>query len=97
MPSEALGVYTEAVDQRFQKLDKGYGDRYLEAMRWEDSNLKKHVEKHRLEQWAQETRRLAEDTVNQQYDQQTAEGASQLSPPPNKMTTANGHSQNGTH
>ncbi|KAK8044728.1 hypothetical protein PG993_004752 [Apiospora rasikravindrae] len=96
MPSEALGVYTETLDRRFQKLDKGYGDRYLEAMRWEDSNLKKHVEKHRLEEWAQETRRLAEDTVNQQYDQQTVEGASQLSPPPTK-TTANGHSQNGAH
>ncbi|KAK8879102.1 nuclear pore complex [Apiospora arundinis] len=97
MPSEALGVYTETLDQRFQKLEKGYGERYLEAMRWEDSNLKKHVEKHRLEQWAQETRRLAEDTVNQQYDQQTAEGATQLSPPPSKLTTANGHSQNGAH
>ncbi|KAK8085232.1 hypothetical protein PG997_006503 [Apiospora hydei] len=97
MPSEALGVYTETLDRRFQKLDKGYGDRYLEAMRWEDSNLKKHVEKHRLEEWAQETRRLAEDTVNQQYDQQTVEGASQLSPTAAKTTTANGHSQNGAH
>ena len=98
MPSEAVGVFTETLDQRFEKLEKGYCERYLEAMRWEDSNLRKHIEKHRLEQWARDTQRLAEDTVDQQYDQQTEEGALAMSPQQaNADVAVNGHAQNGVH
>lgn len=43
----------------------------LEAMRWEDANLRKHIEQHRLEEWTQETQKLAEQAVDQQYDDVT--------------------------
>lgn len=91
-PSEAAGVYTETLDRRFEKMDKGYREKVLEAMRWEDKELLKHVEKHRLEQWAKETRKYAEDAVDQQYDETTAAGAdgAVLSSPksPTSPTTA---------
>ncbi|KAH7026113.1 Nup133 N terminal like-domain-containing protein [Microdochium trichocladiopsis] len=80
-PSEALGVYTETLDRRWEKADKGARDKVLEAMRWEDSILRKHVEKHRLDQWAQETRKYAEDAVDSQYDRQTAIGGTADSTP----------------
>ncbi|KAI1084953.1 Non-repetitive/WGA-negative nucleoporin C-terminal-domain-containing protein [Whalleya microplaca] len=74
-PSEAAGVYTETLDRRFEKMEKGYREKVLEAMRWEDSILLKHIEKHRLNEWAKETRKFAEDAVDQQYDETTAAGA----------------------
>ncbi|KAI1441690.1 Nup133 N terminal like-domain-containing protein [Annulohypoxylon stygium] len=79
-PSEAAGVYTEILDRRFEKMEKSYREKVLEVMRWEDSNLLQHIEKHRLEQWAKETRKYAEEAVNQQYDESTAAGAAPNSP-----------------
>ncbi|KAH8671240.1 Non-repetitive/WGA-negative nucleoporin C-terminal-domain-containing protein [Xylariales sp. PMI_506] len=76
MPSEVLGVYTETLDRRFEKLEKSYREKLMEAMRWEDTNLRKHIEKHRLQHWAADARKLAEEAVDHQYDQKTAEGAS---------------------
>lgn len=93
-PLEAAGVYTEALDRRFEKMEKGAREKMLEAMRWEDSNLRKHIEKHRLEQWAKETRKTAEEAVDQQYDAATVEGASK-SPTKPKALTASGE-ENGT-
>lgn len=95
MPSEALGVYTETLDPRFRKLEKNYREKLLDAMKWEDNNLRKHIEKHRLDQWAKDTRKLAEEAVNHTYDQKTAEGASSVSPP--RAKAVNGSAQNGTH
>ncbi|KAL7623416.1 hypothetical protein AAE478_007098 [Parahypoxylon ruwenzoriense] len=101
-PSEAAGVFTEILDRRFAKMEKGYREKVLEAMRWEDSNLVKHIEKHRLDQWAKETRKYAEEAVNQQYDETTAAGAVSNSPKPGStkrqskvFEAMNG--QNGTH
>ncbi|KAI1372891.1 Nup133 N terminal like-domain-containing protein [Hypoxylon crocopeplum] len=79
-PSEVAGVYTETLDRRFEKMEKAYREKVLEAMRWEDNNLLKHIEKHRLEQWAKETRKYAEEAVDQQYDETTAAGAALSSP-----------------
>ncbi|KAI1501454.1 Nup133 N terminal like-domain-containing protein [Biscogniauxia marginata] len=79
-PSEAAGVYTELLDRRFENMEKGYREKVLEAMRWEDANLRKHIEKHRLEQWAKETRKFAEEAVDQQYDETTAARATLNSP-----------------
>ncbi|KAI1773396.1 Nup133 N terminal like-domain-containing protein [Hypoxylon cercidicola] len=79
-PSEAAGVYTETLDRRFDQMEKGYREKVLEAMRWENSNLLKYIEKHRLDQWAKETRKFAEDAVDQQYDETTAAGAAPSSP-----------------
>lgn len=92
-PLEAAGVYTEALDRRFEKMEKGAREKMLEAMRWEDSNLRKHIEKHRLEQWAKETRKTAEEAVDQQYDATTADGASK-SPTKPKALIANDDEQN---
>ncbi|KAI1207369.1 Non-repetitive/WGA-negative nucleoporin C-terminal-domain-containing protein [Annulohypoxylon truncatum] len=101
-PSEVAGVYTETLDRRFEKMEKSYREKVLEVMRWEDSNLLKHIEKHRLEQWAKETRKYAEEAVDQQYDESTAAGAALSSP---KSGTARKqirafegtNGQNGTH
>lgn len=79
-PSEAAGVYTETLDRRFESMEKGYREKVLEAMRWENGNLLKYIEKHRLDQWAKETRKFAEDAVDQQYDETTAAGAAPSSP-----------------
>ncbi|ORY59619.1 Nup133 N terminal like-domain-containing protein [Pseudomassariella vexata] len=98
MPSEALGVYTDTLDKRFKNLDKAYREKLLEAMRWEDKNLKTHIEKHRLEQWARDTRKLAEDAVDHQYDQKTEEGAASQSPVPSRgYGASNGIEANGIH
>lgn len=70
-PSEAAGVYTQTLDGRFASKDKGYREKMLEAMRWEDSNLRKHIETHRLEEWTKETQKFAEQAVDQQYDDLT--------------------------
>ncbi|KAH9885213.1 Nup133 N terminal like-domain-containing protein [Xylariomycetidae sp. FL2044] len=104
-PSDAAGVYTETLDRRFEKMEKNYREKVLEAMRWEDTNLRKYIEKYRLEQWAKETRRFAEDAVNAQFDESTAAGAvvsPTKSPSARKSSTGlNGaedtNGQNGTH
>ncbi|GAP83269.1 putative nuclear pore complex subunit nup133 protein [Rosellinia necatrix] len=70
-PSQAAGVYTRTLDGRFASMEKSYREKMLEAMRWEDSNLRKHIETHRLEEWTKETQKLAEQAVDQQYDDAT--------------------------
>ncbi len=52
-------------------MEKGYREKMLEAMRWEDANLRKHIEQHRLEEWTKETQKLAEHAVDQEYDDTT--------------------------
>lgn len=97
MPSEAAGVYTESLDRRFENLDQSYREKLLEAMRWEDNNLRKHVDKHRLDQWAKDTRKLAEDAVDQQFDQKTAAGASGSPTKAPKISDGTRNGRNGTH
>jgi nuclear pore complex protein Nup133 len=75
LPTEVLGTYTESLDKRYIKREKSFREKLLEAMQWEDNNLSKHIEKHRLEYWAAETRRMAEEAVQGHVDQQTVEGA----------------------
>ncbi|CAJ2503119.1 Uu.00g105130.m01.CDS01, partial [Anthostomella pinea] len=71
-PRESLGVYTETLDRRFEKMDKGFREKLLDAMRWEDNALCKHVEKHRLDEWAKETLKFAKEAVDQELDNFTA-------------------------
>lgn len=52
-------------------MEKSYREKMLEALRWEDSNLRKHIETHRLEEWTKETQKLAEQAVDHQYDDVT--------------------------
>jgi nuclear pore complex protein Nup133 len=96
MPSEALGVYTEKLDSRFEKFEKGYRDKLMDAMRWEDGNLRKHIDKHRLDDWAKDTQKMAEDAVNHRYDDETAEGANSIVSP-SKTKAANGSARNGAY
>ena len=79
-PSEVVGVYCETLDRRFEQMEKGAREKMIEAMRWEDNNLAKHIEKHRLEQWAKETQKHAEEAVNQQYDATNAIAAAPSDP-----------------
>ena len=76
LPSEALGVYTEDLDPRWAKSGKNDREKLLEAMRWEDSNLKKHIEKHRLDNWTRTTKDFARNAVNAALDEATMAGAS---------------------
>lgn len=101
-PSEVAGVYTETLDRRFENMEKSYREKVLEVMQWEDNNLLKHIEKHRLEQWAKETRKYAEEAVDQQYDATTAAAVSSPTPksgPARKQIKASEdtNGQNGTH
>lgn len=84
-------------------MEKGPREKILEAMRWEDSNLRNHIEAHRLEEWTKETQKLAEQAVDQSYDD-TTEIQSAGSLPrtvPNKKPRAKStevaNGQNGTH
>ncbi|KAH6652823.1 Nup133 N terminal like-domain-containing protein [Truncatella angustata] len=98
LPSEVLGVYTEQPDKRFIKGDKSTREKLLEAMQWEDNNLNKHIEKHRLDHWAKETRKLAEAAVDDHADTKTAEGAISpaFSPSRSRSKASNGFTQNGS-
>ncbi|KAI0439322.1 Non-repetitive/WGA-negative nucleoporin C-terminal-domain-containing protein [Xylaria telfairii] len=102
-PSQAAGVYTQTLDRRFSNMEKGPREKILEAMRWEDSNLRNHIETHRLEEWTKETQKLAEQAVDQSYDD-TTEIQSTGSLPrtvPNKKPRAKStevaNGQNSTH
>ncbi|KAI1817412.1 Non-repetitive/WGA-negative nucleoporin C-terminal-domain-containing protein [Poronia punctata] len=75
MPSAVLGVYTETLDRRFTNMEKGYREKVVEAMRWEDALLRKFMEKHRLAEWAKETQKLAEQAVDEQFDNATENGS----------------------
>jgi nuclear pore complex protein Nup133 len=72
-PLEALGVYAESLDRRFDSMDDGSRSKLLESMRWEDARLKTFIDKHQLEAWYRTTKECAEKTVAAAYDRLTAE------------------------
>lgn len=63
-PSECLGVYAEEPDSRFRDMDKGFREKLVEAMRWEDTQLKKFIDRCRLEEWARSTDAAARRAVD---------------------------------
>jgi nuclear pore complex protein Nup133 len=71
-PSDALGVFTESLDRRFDGMDDGFRNKLLDAMRWEDTRLRTFIEKAQLEAWYRTTRECAEKTVAVTYDRLTA-------------------------
>jgi len=87
LPSEAQGVYTETLDSRWEASDKNSRDKVLEVMRWEDSNLRRHIEKHRLDLWAQELWKAAGKSVDETYDMETAAGAAAKTTPQSPKVT----------
>ncbi|GKT68423.1 nuclear pore complex subunit nup133 [Colletotrichum tofieldiae] len=70
-PSDALGAYVEDLDSRFASMEKSYRDKLLDAMKWEDSVLRKYIDKARLEEWTRTTAETAEATVAQSVDEAT--------------------------
>lgn len=77
-------------------MEKGAQEKMLEAMRWEDTNLRKHIEKHRLESWATDTQKMAERAVDAQYDTTTEAGAASPQTPTKPKALTVGDEQNGT-
>lgn len=76
-PSEAVGVYTDRLDRRFNEMEENFREKLLDAMQWEDSNLRKYVEKCQLDRWGTATREAASNSVSLRIDQLTAVGASE--------------------
>jgi nuclear pore complex protein Nup133 len=74
-PSEAIGVYTDMTDRRFTDMEKSFQDKLTAAMKWEDSVLKTYMDKHRLEQWAENASQEAKETVTELVDEATRAGA----------------------
>ncbi|KAK4152117.1 Non-repetitive/WGA-negative nucleoporin C-terminal-domain-containing protein [Chaetomidium leptoderma] len=71
-PSDALGVFTDSLDRRFDNMDDSFRNKLLDAMRWEDKQLRTWIDKAQLEAWYRTTRECAEKTVAVTYDRLTA-------------------------
>ncbi|KAK3995761.1 Non-repetitive/WGA-negative nucleoporin C-terminal-domain-containing protein [Cladorrhinum sp. PSN332] len=71
-PSEALGVYTEQVDRRFEQIDESFLSKLLDCMKWEDKQLRTYIEKSQLDLWYRTTKEAAEKTVAEAYKRITA-------------------------
>ncbi|KAI8286481.1 Nucleoporin NUP133 [Colletotrichum sp. SAR11_240] len=77
-PSDALGAFTEDLDSRFDIMEKSYRDKLLDAMKWEDSVLRKYIEKARLEEWTRTTAESAEALVAETVDEATRAATEEL-------------------
>ncbi|KAF3760718.1 hypothetical protein M406DRAFT_108218 [Cryphonectria parasitica EP155] len=64
-PEEAQGVFTEASEERFgsENDDPALLEKRAEAMRWEDTALKKFAEKNQLVKWASAAYEAADRAV----------------------------------
>ena len=74
-PSQALDVFTEHIPPRFAGMDENWKNKFIEAMKWEDSKLRNSADKYQLERWYQSTLDLARDIVNKAYDMQSSSKA----------------------
>lgn len=72
-PSDCLGVFSDEPDRRFRGMDKGFREKVVEAMKWEDTQLRKYIDKCRLEEWAKTTNEAARDAVDGLMDKVIAE------------------------
>ncbi|KAK5661648.1 hypothetical protein OQA88_9748 [Cercophora sp. LCS_1] len=79
-PSEAMGVFTDRLDRRWDDMDDGYRSKLLEIMKADDTKLRTFIEKHQLEKWFRTTWDAAEQTVVKAYHRHTVEkkGASNI-------------------
>lgn len=75
-PQDALGAFTESPDRRFRDFsDASFRDTYLDNMRWEDKQLKAHMNQRRLAKWLQATFEQAREQVQLEADEATLRGA----------------------
>ena len=63
-PSEALGVFVDRLDRRFDDMDESIRNKLLDAMKWEDTKLGGFINKSRLDEWYLATLEAAENTVS---------------------------------
>ncbi|KAK3350168.1 Non-repetitive/WGA-negative nucleoporin C-terminal-domain-containing protein [Lasiosphaeria hispida] len=70
-PSDALGVFTESLDRRFDDMDESFRAKLMDAMKAEDTRLRAFVDKAQLESWYRGTRDCAETTVTAAYNRLT--------------------------
>lgn len=61
-------MYLDELDRRFKDADKSFRDKLLDGMRWEDAQLRKFIDKCRLEEWARSTDQEARNAVNSLVD-----------------------------
>ena len=54
-------------------MDKAFREKMVEAMKWEDAQLKKYIDKYRLEEWAKTTDEAAREAVDGFMDKVIAE------------------------
>lgn len=69
-PSEALGVYTDHVDRRFNDMDEAFRAKLIDAMKSEDAKLRTYIEKHQLDSWHRTVVDEAEKSVAHDMDMQ---------------------------
>ncbi|PHH64095.1 hypothetical protein CDD81_4970 [Ophiocordyceps australis] len=74
-PQEALGVYTESLDDRFHAYSEPDQAKLLDAMRAEDKTLAQHLERAQLADWAAVTLDAAQKEVRNIQDDATASDA----------------------
>ncbi|KHN96964.1 nuclear pore complex subunit Nup133 [Metarhizium album ARSEF 1941] len=75
-PQEALGVFTDQLDSRFQGFAESEQSKLTEAMKWEDKLLGQYIEKNRLVEWLRATFEAAQIEVENTVDEATRAGAS---------------------
>lgn len=54
-PQEAMGAFTESLDRRFDNVGADFQAKVADCMKWEDKELKKNIDKHRLPEWLRTT------------------------------------------
>lgn len=74
-PGDVLGAYTDGLDRRFSDTDKPFKDKLVAAMKWEDTVLRKYIDKARLEKWARTASEDAEAIIRRVVDDETRAGA----------------------
>lgn len=74
-PQEALGVFTDQLDSRFQGFSENEQSKLLDAMNWEDKLLNQYIEKNRLVEWVRATFEAAQIEVENTADEATRTGA----------------------
>ena len=62
-PHEALGVFTEELDMRFQGFSRTEQGKLMDAMTWEDKQLGQNMLKNRLAEWLRATFEAAQVEV----------------------------------
>ncbi|KAG5980232.1 hypothetical protein E4U55_004255 [Claviceps digitariae] len=75
-PQEALGVFTEQLDRRFQSFSESERSKLIDAMNYEDKLLSQHIEQNRLVEWVETTFHAAQIEVENTADEATRAGAS---------------------